>query len=74
MMMLLFGFLGLLLFGGILIALTGGTDLVTRLQGDRSTVSAHRREETAREMLDMRLARGEISEQEYETIRKRIQS
>jgi uncharacterized membrane protein len=73
-MMLLFGFLGLLLFGGILVALLVGGGLWARRQGGGIDLSGQRRESTARETLDKRLARGEISREEYEAIRDQIES
>ena len=67
-----FGFLGMLLFWGVLLALVvGGAVLVFRqVAGGRSLVGQGL---TARHVLDERLARGEISRDEYETIRAQIE-
>ena len=71
MMMIGFGFLVLLLLGGLVIALLvgGGT-----LLNQKGTVGSLGKKEkpTARQVLDARLARGEISSEEYEEIRARI--
>lgn len=74
MMMLLFGFLGLLLFGGILVALLVGGGALARHQRSGVSLSGHAGESTARDTLDERLARGEISREEYEAIRHQIES
>lgn len=69
-----FGFLWLLLLGGVLVAvLFGGLGLLSgrnssgwRLRGQHQP--------TARQVLDERFARGEISVDEYETIRAQIET
>ncbi|MFO7741736.1 MAG: SHOCT domain-containing protein [Anaerolineae bacterium] len=73
-MMLLFGFLGLILFGGILVAVLVGGGALARHQGSGIGLSGQRREPTARDTLDERLARGEISREEHEAIRQQIES
>ena len=73
--MMMIGFLGLLLFGGILVALMiggGGAFLISEAGNGRS--SGGEKKSTAREALDRRLARGEISPEEYEQIRDQIES
>lgn len=73
--MMMFGLFGLLLFGGILIALLiGGGAAFLLKPGANGSSTGGNPKATARETLDRRLARGEISRQEYEEIRGRIQS
>ena len=71
-MMMGFGFFGMLLFWGALLApLVGGAVLVLRqTPGTRSP--GEQRQPTARQVLDERFARGEISREEYEPIRARL--
>lgn len=72
-MMLGFGLLVLLLVGGLILALTGsGSRLLDSVQ-DSTNVRSKRRV-TPRQILDERLARGEIEKDEYETIRARLDS
>lgn len=68
-----FGFLGMLLFWGLFLALVvGGTVFLLRQRGEtRSPGDADGA--TARRILDERLARGEISREEYETIRAALE-
>lgn len=73
-MMLLSGFLGLLLFGGILVAVLVGGGALARRKGGGIRLSGQRREPTARDKLDERLARGEISREEHEAIRQQVES
>lgn len=72
-MMMGFGFLGMFLFWGVLLALlVGGVVLVLRqTNGIRS--SGGQRLSTARQVLDERFARGEISREEYDAIRAQIE-
>jgi len=66
-MMMGFGFLVLLLIGGVLLLpLLGGASRNILGLGNS-------RQPTARQVLDERLARGEISAEEYETLRARIE-
>ena len=69
------GFIELLVIGGIflLLLIVAGVILVVVLQR-QSGRSARRDlgEPTAREILDRRLARGEIDEQEYDRLRTRL--
>lgn len=62
----------LLLGGAVLLALVAGVIfLLVRGTGSTGT-SGVRRQQTARQILDERLARGEITREEYEEIRARI--
>jgi putative membrane protein len=74
-MMMGFGFLGMLLLGGALLALlalgVGGAVLVFRGTTDARSPGGQR-QPTARQVLDERFARGEIGREEYEAIRARI--
>lgn len=73
--MMMFGFLGLLLLGGILIALViGGVGAFLLKQAGNGGVTGGDRKATARDTLNRRLARGEISREEYEEIRGQIES
>jgi len=63
-----FGFLGLLLLGGVLIALLGGgATLVTRGLTSARTAGGSALS-TARQILAERLARGEITPEEYDLV------
>jgi len=73
-MMILFGLLGLLLFGGILVALLGGGAALLSSRGSTPSPRRESQGHTARDVLDRRLARGEISREEYEAIRDQIES
>ncbi len=76
---MMFGFgLLVLLFGGLLVALLqGGSGLLSKAGdvdlSDLSGLSGQGQQPSAREVLDERLARGEISPEEYEAIRARIE-
>jgi len=74
-MMFGFGLLVLLFFGGLFVALLqGGSGLLSKAGDiDLSGLSGQRQQPTARQVLDERLARGEISPEEYEAIRARIE-
>jgi uncharacterized membrane protein len=74
MMMLSFVFLGLLLIGGVVVALLVGGSAFLRNQGRKTNSPDESDGASAREMLDRRLARGEISREEYESIRDQIES
>lgn len=71
--MIVFGLVALLLLGGVFVALAGGGSV---LPGGGSEASARRSEHgaTAREILDRRLARGEIDGEEYASIRARLEN
>jgi len=72
-MMIGFGFLLLLLVGGVLVAvLLGGAGLVSRKEGNDGW-SLGQRQPTARQVLDERFARGEIGPEEYDKIRAQIE-
>ena len=65
-----FGLLVMLLFWGLFLALiVGGAAFLLQRKGD----SGSARDTTALRILDERLARGEISREEYETIRAVLQ-
>ena len=71
--MLLFPILGLLLIGAIVVAtLVGG--VVLHQQGRRVRPAGPQSQPSARRSLDRRLASGEISLDEYEDRRRRIES
>jgi uncharacterized membrane protein len=73
-MMLAFVFLGLLLLGGIVVAVLVGGGALLHNQGSMTTPPEESQGGSAREVLDRRLARGEISREEYESIRDQIES
>ena len=72
-MMMGFGFLGMLLFGGVLLALVVGGMAWAFRQTTGARPLGGQRQPTARQVLDERFARGEISREEYETIRAQIE-
>ncbi len=64
-----FGFLGMLLFWGLFLALiVGGVVFLVRQMGGKC-LSGATSDQTALRILDERLARGEISREEYQTLR-----
>ena len=68
-----FGFLGMFLFWGILLLLViGGVGLAVRQTGTVQ-VPVRRNERTARQVLDRRLALGEISLEQYDRLRAQIE-
>jgi len=68
-----FGFGGMFLFWGALLALlAGGVALIFR-QTTGTLESESQERPTARQILAERLARGEISQKEYDLIRARIE-
>jgi len=72
-MMLGFGFFVLLVVGGFALALTlGGAEWLRRTGAHRT--SNEQRRSTPRELLDRRLARGEIDQDVYEAIRAQLES
>jgi len=71
-MMMGFGLIGLLLLGGLVIALlVGGSGLLRQFPSPGP--SGREAGRTPRQVLDERLARGEISREEYEAIRSALQ-
>jgi uncharacterized membrane protein len=73
MPMMGFGFLSMLLFWGILLLLVvGGVGLVVPQTGTLQ-VPARRNQRTARQVLDRRLALGEIGPEEYDRLRAQIE-
>lgn len=73
-MMMGFGFVGLLLFGGVVLALVVGGAVLVFHQTTGPRLSGGQRQPTARRLLDERFARGEIDREEYEAIRARLES
>jgi len=72
---MMIAFVGLLLFGGILVALLiGGGGAFLMKRGGNGGPSRGEQEATARQALDRRLARGEIDQEQYERIRRQIES
>ena len=68
-----FGFLGMFLFWGILLLLViGGVGLAVRQTGTVQ-VPVRRNERTARQVLDRRLALGEISLEQYDRLRAQME-
>jgi len=68
-----FGFLGMLLLWIIPLALViGGAGLAFRQTAGAGTPGVQRQPK-ARQVLDERLAQGEISQEEYEAIRARLE-
>jgi uncharacterized membrane protein len=72
-MMILFGFLVLALGGLIVALMVGGGGALMRRDGHGSA-SKNGENGSAREILDRRLARGEISREEYRAIRDQVES
>jgi putative membrane protein len=68
-----FGFLGMLLLWGIPLALVVGGAAWLFRQATGTRQPGGQRQPTARQVLDERFARGEISREEYETIRAQIE-
>lgn len=68
-----FGFLGMLLFWTILIALVVGGGVLVFRQTTGARLLGGQRQPTARQLLDERFARGEINREEYESIREQIE-
>ena len=73
-MMMGFGFLvWLFVVGGLVVVLIGGLGWLPR-QGGNSQGLVGARQETARQVLDERLARGDLSPEEYQMLRTQIES
>jgi uncharacterized membrane protein len=73
-MMMGFGVLvWLFVIGGIVVVLIGGLGWLPR-QGGNTQGLVGSRQKTARQVLDERLARGELSSEEYEAIRTQLES
>jgi len=69
-----FGFLGMFLLWAIPLALViGGAGLAFRQTGGAGTPGVQRQPK-ARQILDERFAQGEISQEEYEAIRARLEN
>jgi putative membrane protein len=66
------GFLGMLLFWGILLVVVIGGVAWTFRQITGTHPSGEQHQPTARQILDERLAQGEIDREQYEAIRARI--
>jgi uncharacterized membrane protein len=68
-----FGLVVFLLIGGVvLVAILGGLGVVSR-KGTETQWLGGQRQPAARQVLDERFARGEISSNEYETIRAQLE-
>ena len=72
-MMIVFGFL-ILLVGGLLVALLVGGSGALMGRERHSGASQRSEKASAREILNRRLARGEISHEEYKAIRDQVES
>ena len=72
-MMMGFGFLGMLLFWGLFLALIVGGLVFLLRQATGTRTSDEAGDRAALRILDERLARGEISREEYETIRATLE-
>lgn len=72
-MMMGFGFLGMFLFWAILLALFVGSAVLGLRQTAGSRLVRVHPGLTSQQILNRRLARGEISEEEYEMIRAQIE-
>lgn len=68
-----FGFLAMLLFWGALLAILVGGAALLLGKTTGTSVLATKPQQTPRQLLDERLARGEISPEEYEEIRIRLE-
>ena len=67
-----FGAIAMVLFWGVVIALiAGGVALLARQVGGYAP-SAAKQQPTARQILDERLARGEVSREKYDALRAKI--
>ena len=72
-MMMGFGVMGMFLFWGILFALVVGGAVWVFRQAAGARLSGGERQPMARQILDARFVRGEISREEYEAIRTQIE-
>lgn len=71
--MIVFSLLALLLLGGVFVALAGGGSALLR-GGSEESARESDHGPTPREILDRRLARGEIDGDEYASIRARLEN
>ena len=71
-MMMGFGFGGMFLFWGALLALLAGGAVLLFHLADGARVSVQTASPTARQILDERLARGEINREEHDLILNRM--
>jgi uncharacterized membrane protein len=71
-MMMGFGFLGMLLLGGVVLVLLVGGAVLVLGQTTGTRPPGGQRWLAARQVLDERLAQGEIGREEYEAIRAQI--
>lgn len=70
-----YGFIGMFLIGGLfLLFLVGAVALVAWLLSRARPSGGGQSHSTARQILDERLARGEISREEYDALRAKIGS
>lgn len=72
-MMIAFSLVILVLLGGIVLAVVGGGSSLSQRSSHEATFRDDQRT-TPREILDKRLARGEIDRDEYEAIRARLEN
>lgn len=68
-----FGFLGMLLLWGAILALLAGSGVLLFRQATGSRSGTDRQSLTARQLLDERFARGEIDAEEYDAVRTQIE-
>lgn len=68
------GFLGLLLLGSILFVVLNGGNALTKAGKSTRAVKERAQTLTEKQILAERLARGDINEEEYDRIRKRLES
>jgi len=67
-----FGFLGMFLFWGALLALLAGGGAWALRQATGASTPGRQSQPTPHQILDGRFARGEIDREEYEAIRARL--
>lgn len=72
-MMIGFGLVGMLLFWGALVMLLVGGGALALWQATGTHSPGGRRQATARQILSERLARRELTQEEYEAIRARTE-
>ena len=68
-----FGFVGMFLIWGVVLALLAGGGVLVFRQATVSRPVSDEHRVTARQLLDKRFARGEISRDEYDAIRAQIE-
>jgi uncharacterized membrane protein len=73
MLMMVFGLLTVLLLAGLIIAVFIGGVALFRRDEDRAAFDDEGEEASARHILNQRLARGEISAEEYQELSHRME-